>query len=193
MKTNDDSGEQPRKRGRPRSEASRRAVLDTALDLVQECGGGGITIEAIARKAGVGKQTIYKWWGGTSGIFLEILRENASRGIDDLSAEHDLGSFLASTFQSLHPPVRLILKALMAEAVLDSTLREKFVNEFIMQRRAALSRVLRRAPGLIIKDEALVIDLVFGFMWYRLLLDLGPLDTAEGKRLAAELLGQGSR
>lgn len=178
----DNSVSSPRK-GRPRSEASRRAVLAAALALVQESGSGrGITVEAIARRAGVGKQTVYRWWGGPGDIFLEILRESASREIDDRSADCDLRAFLANTFQALNPPVRLILKTLMAEAALDARLRAKFVDEFISRRRRALSQAVRRSG--LAGDETLLVDLVFGFMWYRLLLDVGPLDVTEGAKIA---------
>jgi AcrR family transcriptional regulator len=179
----------PKKKGRPRSEKSRQAVLEATLALVGECGcGRGVTIEAIAKRAGVGKQTIYKWWKGTGGIFLEILREHAAREVDELSGEHDLETFLSYTFEALTPPVRLILKALMVEALSDEEIRATFVSEFIVQRRLALSEALGRSKGRIIDDKTILTDLVFGLMWYRLLLNVGPLDAREGRKIAKALM-----
>ena len=57
--------------GRPRSEASRQATLMAALELAAEIGYGRLTIEGIAARAGVGKQTIYRWWPSKADILLE--------------------------------------------------------------------------------------------------------------------------
>lgn len=59
-----------------RSESSRRATLDAALDLCTEKGYGRVTIEAIAARAGgVSKKTIYRWWPSKSAILLEAFTE----------------------------------------------------------------------------------------------------------------------
>lgn len=191
MNNKTDNADTAKRRGRPRSEKSRLAVLEATIALVEECGcGKGVTIEEIAKRAGVGKQTIYKWWNGTGGIFLEILREHAVREIDELSREHDLETFLAYTFEALTPPVRLILKALMVEAISDEKIREIFVNELILYRRQALIKAVERSDGCIINDTTILTDLVFGLMWYRLLLDLGSLDVKEGRKIAKALMGK---
>ncbi|HWR40956.1 MAG TPA: TetR/AcrR family transcriptional regulator, partial [Patescibacteria group bacterium] len=169
--------------------ASRRAVLEAALHLIEEKGTAkGITMEAIAREAGVGKQTLYRWWSGTGEIFLEILHEHAEEKIDAVDGGNDLRTFLIRTFQALNPPVRLILKAAMAEAALDNRFRDRLVAGLIAQRRAVLEEVLQRTPKFSGGDHATLIDCIFGFMWYRLLLDVGPLESNNGEELAGLLL-----
>ncbi|QNP73030.1 TetR/AcrR family transcriptional regulator [Streptomyces roseirectus] len=54
-----------------RSETSRRAIYAAALGLVAESGYAKTTIEGIAARAGVGKQTIYRWWGSKADVLLE--------------------------------------------------------------------------------------------------------------------------
>ncbi|MGL5911375.1 MAG: TetR/AcrR family transcriptional regulator, partial [Phycicoccus sp.] len=54
-------------RGRPRSETSRRAILDAAVELLETDGWSALTVERLANRAGVGKQTIYRWYGGDLG------------------------------------------------------------------------------------------------------------------------------
>ncbi|MEU7604799.1 TetR/AcrR family transcriptional regulator, partial [Streptomyces sp. NPDC041003] len=54
-----------------RSDRSRRAILDAALTLVGEVGYNKLTIEAIAARAGVGKQTIYRWWPSKAAVLLD--------------------------------------------------------------------------------------------------------------------------
>ena len=60
------------KAGRPRSEKSQEAVIQAAHALLRETGGAGLTVEAIARRAGVGKATIYRWWPSLADIVLEV-------------------------------------------------------------------------------------------------------------------------
>jgi AcrR family transcriptional regulator len=178
-------------KGRPRSKSCRRAVLDATLGLVEECRGSkGVTMEAIAKRAGVGKQTVYRWWGGPGDIFLEILSESARMEIDEIPDNYDLKTFLTYTFQALKPSIRLILKSLIAESIKDDTLREKFISEFILTHRLVFQKVLSQSQGLLIKDQTVLTDFIFGLIWYRLFLGVGSLDGVEGAKIAGLLCGK---
>ncbi|RKQ89209.1 TetR family transcriptional regulator [Mycolicibacterium mucogenicum 261Sha1.1M5] len=61
--------------GPVRSEAARQAILIAAVELLIERGYDSLTIEGIAACAGVGKQTIYRWWKSKSAILAECLLE----------------------------------------------------------------------------------------------------------------------
>ncbi|MDX6545862.1 MAG: hypothetical protein QOG02_1636, partial [Gaiellales bacterium] len=50
------------RRGRPRSEARKQAILHAAFDLLKERGLGGTSMDDVADRAGVSKATIYRWW-----------------------------------------------------------------------------------------------------------------------------------
>ena len=58
----------------PRVERSRRVVLSAALDVLGEVGYGGMTIEAVAAKAGVGKSTVYRHWCGKLELVEDAIR-----------------------------------------------------------------------------------------------------------------------
>lgn len=58
----------------PRVERSRRVILSAALDLLGEVGYGGLTIEAVAARAGVGKSTIYRHWSGKLELVEDAIR-----------------------------------------------------------------------------------------------------------------------
>lgn len=63
------------RRGAPRSEKSRQAILEAASSQFQERGYASLTIEGVAAQAGVGKQTIYRWWPTKSDLIAECLLE----------------------------------------------------------------------------------------------------------------------
>lgn len=62
--------------GPVRSEVARRKILTATADLLTEHGYTHLSIEAIATRAGVGKQTIYRWWKSKSAILAECLLDD---------------------------------------------------------------------------------------------------------------------
>lgn len=61
------------KPGRPRSESSKRSILDATRRLLTQVSVQKISIEAIARKAGVGKTTIYRWWPNKAAVVMDAI------------------------------------------------------------------------------------------------------------------------
>lgn len=179
--------------GRPRSEATQRAILDAALAELRERGYAGMTIEGIATRAGAGKQTIYRWWPSKADVVLDALLDLASTQVavpDKGTLDADLAAFLIATFRQNGQ--RAVLTGLMAQSVLDPVFADAFRERFLFARRAALRGILERAagrgeiaPG---TDLELLIDVVFGVLWYRLLVDHAPLTEKAGRELAALVL-----
>ncbi|MGL6236392.1 MAG: TetR/AcrR family transcriptional regulator [Segniliparus sp.] len=167
------------RRGRPRSETAKAAILAAAYDLVVDHGMAQVTVDDIAARASVGKQTIYRWWPSKAELVLDALEERAKTEIDTLETA-SVAAFLARVFVGACG-VRLALKSLIAAAQSDEALGEAVKARLIEPRRAALRRCLERAGVPKVRREALVLA-IYGAMWYRLLLD-EPLDDA----LVAEL------
>jgi AcrR family transcriptional regulator len=65
--------------GRPRSETTRLAILEAAAALTTELGYDHVTIDAIASRAGAGKQTIYRWWPAKSMVVADAVIEGLLR------------------------------------------------------------------------------------------------------------------
>jgi AcrR family transcriptional regulator len=181
--------------GRKRSAQSRQAILLAALELLAESGYAALTIEGIATRSGTGKQTIYRWWPSKADVLLDALATKADLHIpieEHGSYAGDLRAFLQASFKLARtPPVREVLRALMAHAQLDPAFAERFRASFIARRRAALTVLLDRARDrgdLPTRPEpGTVCDLVFGVIWYRVLATDAPLDAALVNELLAIL------
>jgi AcrR family transcriptional regulator len=167
---------------RPRSESARRAVLDATVELVERDGYAAVTMEGIARHAGVGKQTVYRWWPSKAVIVLEALNEGAAV---IAPAEADPRAFLRRTVRGAQRN-RHLLAALMAEAQLDEAFARSFREEFLARRRAVLEDILRAADA---PDPAFGADLVFSMLWYRILVGHRPLDRRFADQLAEAATG----
>lgn len=78
---------------RRRSEKSRMAIVTATRELLLERGFDGLSIEAVAARAGVGKQTIYRWWPSRPALVADVMLEDADkilasvRHTDDLAAD----------------------------------------------------------------------------------------------------------
>lgn len=178
--------------GRPRSEDSRAAILAAALALAAENGYGKVTIDGIAAQAGVGKQTIYRWWRSKADIMLEAGVAQAELHVpvtDQGSYRADLRAFLRASYEMANDArFADVLRVLMAEAQIDADFGERFRAAFLERRREALAVITARArergdlpnrpaPGT-------VADIVFGTIWYRILATREPFD----RQLADDLL-----
>ncbi|MFF4551937.1 TetR/AcrR family transcriptional regulator [Streptomyces sp. NPDC001422] len=158
-----DSAPAPGPAGRPapdatrRSERSRRAIFAAALALVGESGYPKTTIEGIAARAGVGKQTIYRWWSSKAEVLLDAfmdLGEQAARAAGqepytlpdtgDLAA--DLKLVLRATVDELlDPAFEVPSRALAAEGLVNDRLGAEFVAKLLEPQLQLYVRRLRSA------------------------------------------------
>jgi len=182
-------------RGRPRSEHSHEAILDAVLSLLEAEGYGALTIEGVARHAGVGKQTIYRWWKCKAELVLEAYANHAASKLpvpDRGSLRGDLEAFLTAGFKRLTDISAPIMRGLMADAVHDEEFRAVLLSAFIAKRAEALKQIFERgmARGEVTAatDLDFACELIFGPMWYRLLLQNGRLDARFARQLTASVM-----
>ncbi|MDL4817226.1 TetR/AcrR family transcriptional regulator [Actinomadura opuntiae] len=142
-----------------------------------------LTMEGIARRAGVSKQTLYRWWSSPAQILLEALNEGAEQiapleETGDLEA--DLRRFAHSSILGARGPVARLLTTLMAEAQRDPAFGKAFRAGFLAHRRSIMLSLLNRAAdrGDISPDADLdlAVEAFYGTLWYRLLSGSGPID-----------------
>jgi AcrR family transcriptional regulator len=169
-----------------RSERSRRAILTAAAELVHEIGYRKLTIEAIAGRAGVGKQTIYRWWPSKGAVVLDGLLAEVNDNPDDLSlpdsgdVETDIRLVQRAIVAELADP-RLsgTSRALMIETQEDLELAETMLERLLRPQLAAIADRLRSAqdagqlrPDL---DLPVAVEMLVGPLYHRWLLRTGPL------------------
>ncbi len=172
----------PPVRGRPRDPRTRAAILVAARDLLGRGGLTAVTIEAIAQQAGVSRPTIYRYWPNAPAVAMAAFLE--ASGADKaaksprtaLAALHAQLHALADAFAA---PTGRSVAAMVAAAQSETELAKAFRNEFIARNRDATRALLERC----IADEAieapddmeLTLDLVFGPLFYRLLMGHAPI------------------
>jgi AcrR family transcriptional regulator len=176
--------------GRPRDVRADRAILETTLELIAECGVHAFRTEDVAARAGVGKGAIYRRYRSkdelVTAAVAALVREEIAVP-DSGSTRGDLLVLMREAIELYRSPLpaQLIPKVIGAMAE-HPELARAVRDGFLAGRRAALSEVLRRGvergdlrPDL---DLELALDVLAGPLFYRLLVTGGPLDEqlAEG-------------
>ncbi|MFF0308917.1 TetR/AcrR family transcriptional regulator [Streptosporangium sp. NPDC004379] len=172
-----------------RSEGSRRAILTAAFDLVQEVGYTKLSIEGIAARAGVGKQTIYRWWPSKGAVLFDAFLMLSERPDDGEAAlpdtgdlEVDLKAVLRATVGELNDPrYDEPMRALNTEITHDPALAALYaerldgpMRELKKQRLRSAQRAGQLADDL---DLDVAVDMLWGPLLNRWLQRGGALTT----------------
>jgi AcrR family transcriptional regulator len=193
----------PRKRpklrtpGRPRSAASRDAILKSAYQILHEAGFAGFTVEGVAARAGAGKATIYRWWQskGTLAIeaFLVALTPRLERRTASASAIVELRAQVHHAAGIYRGRAGALLRELIALGQEDSQTSLRLRTDFVEPRRLAAIRLLERAlasgelpPR---TDIEVLSDALWGPIFHRLLVSRAPIDRDFIDRLLDLVLG----
>lgn len=185
-----DSAGAARPRGRPRSRAAHHAVLRAALEILAAEGYGAVTMERLAARAGVGKQTLYRWWPSKAAVVLEAYLREVDRRAPPPKADSAAAGLRAAVKGSVAAArsSRRVLPGLIAEAQSDPAFAEAFRASFVVPRRRKLARLIERAQGDNAAQAAaadLLADMIHGAIWYRLLAGHAPLDQRFADALVA--------
>jgi AcrR family transcriptional regulator len=189
----DDASARPHRRGSARS---RQAILNAADDLLVEQGFAALTIEGIAARAGVAKQTIYRWWPSKVELLMDNFLDDAEEGLkapDTGSIAGDLRAHLRrlATFLEDEPAGR-VLRALIGQAQHDPGMASEFRDRYLAPRRehdrVILARAIERGELRPQLDLDATLDLLHGPLYYRALVTGEPIDRAFIDALVDELL-----
>jgi AcrR family transcriptional regulator len=176
--------------GRPRDARADRAILEATLELIAERGIHEFRTDDVAARAGVGKGAIYRRYRSKD----ELVTAAIAGLVNEEIVVPDTGSTSADLQALMHEAVELyngslpgqLMPALVSAMAQRPELARAVRDGFLANRRAALGEVLRRGvargdlrPDL---DLELVLDVLGGPLFYRLLITGGSLDEqlAEG-------------
>lgn len=132
-----------------RSEAAREAILRAADDLLVEKGFSGVTIEGIAKAAGVAKQTVYRWWGSKTEVLMDAFLEDAAAALEPPNTgrlDSDLRAHLRDTAHFLTTDdAGVVYRALIGQAQHDSRLAQTFRSRYLDDQRTRDQKPFLRA------------------------------------------------
>lgn len=167
-----------------RSDAARLAVLRAADDLLVEKGFAGVTIEGIAKAAGVAKQTVYRWWNSKTDVLMDAFLEDAAADLeppDTGALDTDLRAHLRSTARFLTvDDAGAVFRALVGQAQHDPELANTFRARYLEAQRArdrkAFERAISRGELAPDADVAALAEGLIGPVHYRVIVTGEPVD-----------------
>ncbi|WP_409473577.1 TetR/AcrR family transcriptional regulator [Streptomyces sp. HC307] len=183
--------------GRPRNHRADAAILRAAVTVLGESGFQGLTMEQVARRAGVGRATVYRRWHSKEEMIIGAL--------DTLMADFDVepsGDLHEDLFAMtrwlrdglLNAPEGRLLPHLAAQAVSDPNFPSSHMDTWVCPWRDAVEAVFvrGRADGLVRQDVNLtaVVDMLAGVVILRLFLGHGkPLTDEQIQEMIDAVLG----
>ncbi len=184
-----------RNSGRPRCLVARAAILQATARLLERTPLQNVAIESIAREAGVGKATIYRWWPNKAAIVIDAFFEQVAplAAFDDTpTAGEALRRQVARVVKVMSGPQGRVVAQIVAEGQSDPHVLEHFRTTFLRVRRDLARALIQRgigdgefSPGL---DIDTAIDMIYGPIWYRLMVSDHPLDAQFARSLPAMTL-----
>ena len=183
-----------------RSERSRQAILAATRELIVELGYAKVSIDAIAARAGVGKQTIYRWWPAKGAVVFDSVLELSADPSGEVAAlpdtgdlEADLRLVMRATVAEFADPVfEAPIRALNTEIANDPDLaalyRERLAAPVDDAKKARLRSAQRAGQLAADADLDLVLEVLYAPLYQRWLLRTGPLTESYADALVAAAL-----
>jgi AcrR family transcriptional regulator len=181
---------------RPLQDRVTDAISTAFFEELAEVGYGQLSVDAVVRRAGVGKAAVYRRWPNKSAMAVALIAKAAvsEELVPDTGTLHgDLVVLMSQMSTALrHPLASRVIPAVAAEAGRDRELELVLRETVEAPRRASIARILHRAiaRGELPSDcdLELALDLVAGPLYWRLLVRRRDLDAASRARLADGVL-----
>jgi AcrR family transcriptional regulator len=173
-----------------------RAIAAATFAELAEAGYGRLSIEAVARRAGVGKTAVYRRWPGKYEMVLDLVARAAVQvadAPDTGSLRGDVLAFLTGVDQALrHPLLSRIVPDLLAEAARDSEMFEALERRIGVVRRRNVAKIVDRAieRGELPADTDIDLGLNFlaGPLYLRIVINRAEPDPERLDRMADKII-----
>jgi AcrR family transcriptional regulator len=160
------------------------AIRNAVMNELAEVGYGRLSIEAVARRAGVGKTAIYRRWSNKLEMVMEIISDVAERKVplpDTGSFAGDLSLLLLIVSTALrHRMASQIIPDLMAEAARNPQIAETLQRALRTHQQAVGEKLIGQAvtrgelpAG---TDPEVAVDLILGPLYWRLAVARQPIE-----------------
>jgi AcrR family transcriptional regulator len=175
--------------------ASHDTIMDAVYALLQKKSVRDLTMEEVAKRAKVGKPTLYKWWPTKATLVLAMLCERMASNLEKptiLTAEESLHFRVRRLIDAFNGPFGKIVAGLIAEGQSEPTVLQEFFGRWVSPRRTATIADLQRGKDAgELRSETkpeLLNDAIFGAIYYRLLLRSDPLTRQFGDELVEQII-----
>jgi AcrR family transcriptional regulator len=137
----------PRSAGRPRDPHARRRLLDAALEEYAERGWSGFTMDGVARRAGVGKSTLYRRWADKESLLNDTLTvwSNQVDQVDTGTLRGDLELMASNLLRYYLDPAGWVTLRLVVDAAVLTTAPARFAEEVVDRNLKAAAVLIDRA------------------------------------------------
>ena len=191
-KNNDVGG---RSSGRPRSEQSRAAILAAVRKLLLKNGYANLTIEAVARRAGVSKATIYRWWKTKGELVLEAAEQEIAIGTvpDTGDSRADMDAAIGQLIDTFTRPLAsIVIFAAITTGGSDPKMAQIFRDRYVYPWRVSAFEALERARArgeVAAEDLHFLLDVIVGTVFQRTLVMKEPMIEGLKENLLGVIFG----
>jgi AcrR family transcriptional regulator len=168
--------------------------MDAVFDLLQEKSVRDLTLEEVAKRAKVGKPTLYKWWPTKAALVMAMFHERLVGTVEpqsEKSLEQTLRRRAKNLIHELNGLFGKVVGDLIAEGQSDPDVLRALYERHIAVRRATMAidivEAIRNGELTTRTDPALLIDAIFGAIYFKMLMGYEPLTEQYGDALVSQV------
>lgn len=177
------------------SAVARERILDAVQAVLEEKTFQDLTMEEVARRAGVGKPTLYKWWPSKAALVLDLFQQRLVAPLnvpEELTTEEKIRAQALGAICLLSGFLGKVSREIIAAGQSDPDVLRQYREIYLSGRRAITREWIEAAKAKgemrANADPELLMDMLYGTIYYRLLMDHQPLDAEFGTKLVDDVL-----